>query len=144
MGKVAALYRYPVKGFNAQPMRDVAVTADAGFPKDRFYAFSRGEMPPEHYVEARPKTEFLMLLRDERLAALDARFDDDGDDRLTLFRAGELLFEGSLSEASDVARLEDVVAAYMAPFMREKAPGKPRLLRFPGASSPTSPDAATG
>ncbi len=83
-----------------------------------------------------------MLLRDERLAALDARFDDVGDDRLSLFSAGKLLFEGSLTEASDVARLEDFIAAYMAPFMREQAPAKPKLLRFPGASSPMSPGGA--
>jgi uncharacterized protein YcbX len=133
MGKIAALYRYPVKGFNAQPLSEVAIESEAGFPKDRFYAFSRGELPPDYYAEARPKTEFLMLLRDERLAALDARFEDDaGDDRLSLFSAGKLLFEGSLTEAGDVARLEDFIAAYMAPFMREKAPGKPKLLRFPG------------
>ena len=133
MGKVATLYRYPVKGFNAQPLTEVAIKAEAGFPKDRFYAFSRGEFPPDHYSEARPKTEFLMLLRDERLAALDARFEDDaGDDRLSLYEAGKLLFEGSLAEARDVARLEDFIAAYMAPFMREKAPRRPKLLRFPG------------
>jgi len=132
MGKIAALYRYPVKGFNAQPLSEVAIEAEAGFPKDRFYAFSRGELPPDYYAQARPKTEFLMLLRDERLAALDARFEDAGDDRLSLFSAGKLLFEGSLTEASDVARLEDFIAAYMAPYMRDQAPGKPKLLRFPG------------
>ncbi len=132
MGKIEALYRYPVKGFNAQPLTEVAVEAEAGFPKDRIYAFSRGESPPDHYAEARPKTEFLMLLRDERLAALEARFDDSDDDRLSLFNAGKLLFEGSLTEEADVARLEDFIAAYLAPFMREKAPGKPKLLRFPG------------
>ncbi len=132
MGKIAALYRYPIKGFNAQPLTEVAVEAEHGFPKDRWYAFSRGELPPDHYAEARPKTEFLMLLRDEQLAALDARFDDSDDDRLSLFSAGKLRFEGSLTEAADVARLEDFIAAYIAPFMREKAPGKPKLLRFPG------------
>jgi uncharacterized protein YcbX len=133
MGKVAALYRYPVKGFNAQPLTEVAIKAKAGFPKDRFYAFSRGELPPDHYAKARPKTEFLMLLRDERLAALDARFQDAaGDDRLLLFSAGKLQFEGSLTEVGDIARLEDFIAAYMAPFMRDKASGKPKLLRFPG------------
>ena len=132
MGKIAALYRYPIKGFNAQPLTEVAVEAEHGFPKDRWYAFQRGELPPDHYAEARPKTEFLMLLRDEQLAALDARFDDSDDDRLSLFSAGKLRFEGSLTEAADVARLEDFIAAYIAPFLREKAPGKPKLLRFPG------------
>ena len=99
--------------------------------KDRAYAFSRGKLAAADYVSPRPKTDFLMLLIDEGLAALDARFEDAGD-RLSLFRRRNLLFEGSLAEAGDVARLEDFIEAYMAPFRRDKAPDKPRLLRFPG------------
>jgi uncharacterized protein YcbX len=38
MGKIAALYRYPINGFNAQPLTELAIKAEAGFPKDRFYA----------------------------------------------------------------------------------------------------------
>ena len=78
MGKIEALYRYPVKGFSAQPLERVAAEADAGFPKDRSYAFSRGELAGADYRTARPKTDFLMLMRDERLASLDARFEEDG------------------------------------------------------------------
>jgi len=80
MGEIAALRRHPAKGFNAQSLTVVAVEAEHGFPKDRWYAFSRGELPPEHYAEARPKAEFLMLLRDEWLATLDARFEDSEDE----------------------------------------------------------------
>lgn len=132
MGKITALYRYPVKGLSAQPLTNVAIEADAGFPKDRAYALSRGKLPAADYASPRPKTDFLMLLIDERLAALNARFEDEPDDRLLLYAADKLLFEGSLTKAEGIARLEDFVWAYIAPFIRDKAPGRPELLRFPG------------
>lgn len=129
MREISALYRYPVKGLSAQPLTRVAVKPEAGFPKDRFYAFSKGTLSPSDYEEApRPKTDFLMLLLYERLARLDAKFDDDGDDSLSLRANGELLFGGSLTQAADIDRLEQAMGAYM----RDKIPGQPKLLRIEG------------
>ncbi|VTZ27288.1 Sulfurase [Methylocella tundrae] len=129
MGKVSGLYRYPVKGFTAQPLTEVAVMPAAGFPKDRFYAFSKGTLQPSDYEAApRPKTDFLMLLLHEQLAKLDAKFDDGDDDRLSLSMGGKPLFSGSLTQAEDVERLEQFIAA----FMNGKVSGQPKLLRIEG------------
>jgi hypothetical protein len=45
MGRIAALYRFPVKGFSPQPLARVDIEAAAGFPKDRFYVFSQCKLP---------------------------------------------------------------------------------------------------
>ena len=69
---VAALYRYPVKGLTPEPLQSVALAAGETVPFDRAYAIENGPGrfdpdAPRHL----PKINFLMLMRDERLATLE-------------------------------------------------------------------------
>ncbi|WP_204280698.1 MOSC N-terminal beta barrel domain-containing protein, partial [Serratia marcescens] len=66
--RIAALYRYPVKGLSAEPLAEATLTAGGHFPGDRLFAIENGPSgfdpaAPEH----QPKTKFLVLAR---LAAL--------------------------------------------------------------------------
>ncbi len=76
---ITALYRYPVKGLSSQAEARVAVTADAGLPDDRRFALALGTttFDPAH-PEPLEKGHFLMLRRNEAMAALSTRFDADG------------------------------------------------------------------
>ena len=69
--QVASLYRYPVKGLSPEALESVALGPGETLPFDRAYAIENGPGrfdpdPPRHL----PKINFLMLMRDERLATL--------------------------------------------------------------------------
>ncbi|MBL7495366.1 MOSC domain-containing protein [Frankia sp. CNm7] len=88
--RVAALYRYPVKGLSAEPLDEVELRADEGVPGDRVFALA---LPDTEFDEERPtalrKQRFLMLQRDEALARVRTGYDpgtgllsvDDGSRR---------------------------------------------------------------
>src|SRR6187431_1940964 len=93
---IAALYRYPVKGLTPEPLQSVRLEPGETFPNDRTYAIENGSSgfdsaAPRHL----PKANFLMLMRNERLAGLDATF-DDATATLTLRHGGRVLAEGRL------------------------------------------------
>ncbi len=59
---VAQICRYPVKGLNAERLARVALSPGEGLPHDRRFALAHGSTVFD------PKTHFLMLMRDEKLA----------------------------------------------------------------------------
>jgi uncharacterized protein YcbX len=75
--RVAALYRYPVKGLSPEPLEHVSLKPEEFFPGDRLYAIENG---PSGFDPAapvhQPKIKFLMLARNARLAALTTRYND--------------------------------------------------------------------
>src|SRR5664280_2166648 len=75
--RIDAIYRYPVKGLSPQRLVRVKLTAGATLPADRLYAIENG---PGGFDPARPayfpKQRFLMLMRNERLAALHPDYDE--------------------------------------------------------------------
>ncbi len=74
---VASIYRYPVKGLTPEPLEQVTLKPGQTLPADRRYAIENGPIgfdpaAPQYF----PKTQFLMLMRNERLAALRSHYDD--------------------------------------------------------------------
>lgn len=127
---VVALYRYPVKGLTPEPLDIVALSPGATFPADRAFAIENG---PTGFDPASPrylpKARFLMLMRNERLAALDARF-DDATTTLAIRRDGKVLVEGRLDTDAGRAAIEAFFDAYEADELR----GPARVLHAPGFS----------
>ena len=72
--EITGLYRYPVKGLTPEPLQAVDLSPGQTLPSDRRYAIENG---PSGFDPAAPawlsKVHFLMLQRDEWLAALQAR-----------------------------------------------------------------------
>ena len=125
---VAAIHRYPVKGLSFQPLVRVEVKAGQMLPQDRVYALALGstQFDPAH-PEWMPKTNFLMLQRDEKLAALQTEFDPETH-TLAVHRGGKQVARGKLDDAMGRAVIEQFFAAYMG----EAARGKPRVVAAPG------------
>src|SRR3954464_1170921 len=76
--KIASLYRYPVKGLSPEPLQRAELRAGDYFPGDRLYAIENGPSgfdasAPQH----QPKIKFLMLMRNEALARLRTRYEDE-------------------------------------------------------------------
>ena len=128
--RIAALYRYPVKGLTPEPLDRVRLAPGETFPNDRAYAIENGPsgfdpLAPRHL----PKANFLMLMRNERLAGLDARF-DDATDTLTIRRDGRAIAEGSLATAEG----RRAIAAFFDTFAADELRGPAKVLHVPGFS----------
>lgn len=75
--RVAALYRYPVKGLSPEPLEEAQLEGGAYFPGDRLYAVENGDSAydpdaPRH----EPKLRYFQLMRNDALARLSTRYDD--------------------------------------------------------------------
>ena len=75
---ITHLTRYPVKGLTGEALEVLRLIAGEGIAGDRAVAIAReaGVFDPSA-PEAKSKLHFLMLAKDEALAALEAQFDDD-------------------------------------------------------------------
>lgn len=128
--RIVALYRYPVKGLSAQSLDPgVDLTAGEPMPLDRAYAIWNTPAPPPETPGHLPKSMFLCLAKNERLAALKATFTETGSShRLTLARDGAMLVEADLATPEGRAALE----AFFTRDFATEARGEPRVLRTPG------------
>jgi uncharacterized protein YcbX len=122
--KIASLYRYPVKGLTPEPLPRVALTPGQTLPADRRYAIENG---PSGFDSAEPKwlpkPYFLMLQRDEWLAALRTHFDEVSH-VLTIRRNGEIAAQGDLRTAEGRAAIEGFLATNYAAAIK----GPPKIL----------------
>lgn len=127
---LASIYRYPVKGLTPEPMQSVVLTTGETLPFDRAWAIENGPgrfdaEQPRHL----PKINFLMLMRDERLATLDCRM-DEASQTLTILRDGKQVARGQLTTKLGRQMIEQFLAAYMKGALR----GAPKIVSAPGHS----------
>lgn len=129
--RIAALYRYPVKGLSAERLDEAALHPGGTMPADRMWAI---EAIPGKFDPARPahlpKIVFYMLMRDERLAALRTRYDDATATLAITTADGSAAAAGDLNSASGRAHIEGFVAIFLGPALR----GTPRIVAAPGHS----------
>jgi uncharacterized protein YcbX len=130
MATVESIYRYPVKGLSPESLDGVRLEVGATLPADRMYAIENGPSgfdpaAPKYF----PKTQFLMLMRNERLAALDTRY-DDATHTLVIDGEGRELARGDLSTKEGRLAIEAFFRRYMPNELR----GPPKVLSTPGHS----------
>lgn len=126
--QIAAIHYYPVKGLSAQPLDSTVLTPGEGLPNDRRFAIAHGasRFDPSH-PDWQPKRQFLMLMQNERLAALTTRFDPEST-MLTVERDGKPVARGNLE--TQVGR--DLINQFFAAYMGREALGAPKLVEAPG------------
>lgn len=121
---VADIYRYPVKGLNAESLESVALEAGQGLPHDRRFAIAHGSTQFDPKApKFLPKTNFLMLMRDEKLAQLHAAFEADSG-VLTIERDGKQVVRAKITESMG----RTLVGQFFASFMTGAVRGTPKLL----------------
>ena len=127
---IQAIYRYPVKGLTPQPLERIRLTAGATLPADRLYAIENG---PSGFDPARPayfpKQRFLMLMRNERLAALRTDY-DEASHTLTIQWEGREAARGDLRTKEGRLAIE----AFFRRFMPNELNGPPKVLFGQGHS----------
>lgn len=130
LASVTSIYRYPVKGLSPEPLPTVALNAGQTLPGDRAFAIENGPIGsdpanPRYF----PKIRFLMLMRNERLAALRSRY-DAATSELSICRDGAEVIRGDLGSEAGRAAIEEFFAGYCADELR----GPPKLLAGQGHS----------
>ena len=128
--EITGLYRYPVKGLTPEALQQVALRPGQTLPADRRYAIENGPSGFDPAAPAwLPKTVFLMLMRDEWLAALQTHF-DDVTSILTIRANGAVAVQGNLETQEGRAAIEHFFAARHAGRIK----GPPKVLLSPGHS----------
>ena len=122
------LCRYPVKGLSPDDLESVDLVAGEGLPDDRRFALAHGAERYERGVSGwRAKRHFLNLMSNERLAALESRYDPTSG-ILTLHRNGRRVAQGNLTQ--QIGR--DLIDQFFAAFMADETVRSPRLVDSPG------------
>lgn len=125
-----SIYRYPVKGLSPESLQSAALHKGETLPADRRYAIENGPIgfdpaDPKYF----PKIRFLMLMRNERLAGLQTRF-DDASNILTIRHNNTEAARGNLETPEGRAAIEQFFAENFASDLR----GPPKILSAPGHS----------
>jgi uncharacterized protein YcbX len=125
---VARLQRFPVKGLSAESLTRVVLSQGEGLPGDRRFALHVGTAPFDADAPLwQPKTSFLQLMRDERLARLATRF-DPATGVLAIERDGKRVAYGDLNDPAGRMVIEQFFAAYAGAGLRRT----PRVVSAQG------------
>ena len=128
--QVTSLYRYPVKGLSPEPLPRVALEVGETLPADRRYAIENGPSGFDPEAPAwLPKSHFLMLMRNERLAGLETRFEDRSN-LLTIRKGGDVAAQGDLETPEGRLAIEQFFVANFASDLK----GAPKILSSAGHS----------
>jgi len=122
--RIESIYRYPVKGLSPEKLDRARLTAGAYFPGDRLFAIENGlsgfdPAAPVH----QPKTKYLMLMRDERLATLRTRY-EDATGTLSIEHEGRNAVRADLTTKEGRLGIE----AFFRRFMPHDLRGPPKVL----------------
>lgn len=125
---VVSLHRYPVKGLSAEPLQKALIRPGRCLAFDRVYAVENGgrEFDPDNPRHMQ-KIKFLMLMRNERLATLETRF-DEATHTLTITRAGRQVAAGRL----DTPIGRQLIEQFLAAFLPDEIRGTPKVVTAEG------------
>ena len=119
-----------MKGLSPEPLLRTELQPSRTVPFDRMYAIENG---PSGFDPANPaympKIRFLMLMRNERLATLRTKFDDESH-MLSIHWERREAARGDLRTPEGRAAIERFVAEFEADELR----GPPKVLAAPGHS----------
>ena len=128
--RIEAIYRYPVKGLSPQRLDRAALAPGGTLPADRLYAIENGPSGFDPAVPAYfPKQRFLMLMRNERLAALRTGY-DEASHTLSIEWEGREAARGDLRTKEGRLAIE----AFFRRFMPSELRGPPKVLFGEGHS----------
>jgi uncharacterized protein YcbX len=145
MPSIQSIYRYPIKGLSPEALSRVWLSPGEAVPGDRIYAIENG--PSGFHPVTQPyraKTHFLMLMKNERLAALRTDF-DHATHVLTILppspglsppQADAGQYAGTHHVRADLQHADGraAVESYFADYCADELRGPPKVLHAPGHS----------
>ena len=133
---LSKLYRYPVKSLSAAPLESASLRAGEGLPEDRRFAIMHGASafnPLE--PEWQPKSNFVVLSRTDKLAALETEYDAETT-ALVIRRGGRQVARGQIGTPLGRGLIDQFLAAYL----KGAVPGTPRLVEAAGVTFSDKPE----
>ena len=130
------LYRYPVKSLSAAPLESAGLRVGEGLPEDRRFAIMHGASafnPLE--PEWQPKSNFVVLSRTDKLAALETEY-DAATTALVIRRGGRQVARGQIGTPLGRGLIDQFLAAYL----KGAVPGTPRLVEAAGVTFSDKPE----
>jgi MOSC domain-containing protein len=128
---IRAIYRYPVKGLSPQALERTPLSVGQTIPADRLYAIENGPCGFDPEAPAYfPKQRFLMLMRNDRLAALRTDFEEDSH-TLIIRSENREAARGDLRTKEGRLAIE----AFFRRFMPKELHGPPKVLFGKGGHS---------
>ena len=128
---IRAIYRYPVKGLSPQALERTRLSVGQTVPADRLYAIENGPCGFDPQAPAYvPKQRFLMLMRNDRLAALRTDFEEDSH-TLIIRSENREAARGDLRTKEGRLAIE----AFFRRFMPKELHGPPKVLFGKGGHS---------
>ncbi len=130
MSHIHAIYRYPIKGLSPERLTRTTLAPGQTVLGDRLYAIENG--PSGFDPLNRPylsKQHFLMLMKNERLAALRTAFDHETH-ALSITLGQREVARGDLRTAAGRSAIERFFADYCA----DELHGPPKILHAEGHS----------
>jgi len=128
MPQIVSLHRYPVKGLSPERLDRVHLKPGDAFPGDRAYAIAQGDTAFDPAApDYLPKTNFLMLMRNERLATLHTRF-DEATCELSITGPHGISVRGRLDRPEGRHAIVDFFRAFMPDELR----GAPHVVHAEG------------
>ena len=126
---VAHLHRYPVKGLSPEALDKVELARGSFFPGDRLFAFENGPSSFDPAAPAyQPKTRFLMLMKNARLAELVSRYDDETHTSQPLARRRRAGARGDVGRQTEAGKRSKLFCRNSA---RARRAGRLRLASRP-------------
>ena len=127
-GRIASLWRHPVKGFTPERLRSAQLEAGGFFPCDRLYAVEDG---PSGFDEASPawisKMKFTVLAKLPEVARVRTAY-DEASGVFSATAEGQEAFAGALT--TDAGRA--AFARWLAGFLGESAAGPLKVVQASG------------
>ncbi len=125
LNNIESIYRYPIKGLSGERLESAMLTAYEVLPGDREYAFARAGVlfDPDNPVYLK-KTNFLALVRDEKLAEYEIKLDQKTK-ILLVFKKGSLKLEADLNHTNGC----EVAAEFFRRQLGIETYHPPRILR---------------
>ena len=139
---ISSIYRYPVKGLSPERLPRTTLSPGRCLPEDRRFAVA---LASTRFDPAQPewlsKRCFAMLMRDEKLARLDTRF-DAASGELTIAEKGEVALRARITDPAGGRALGD----FLGEFLGDAVERPLRVVEATGhafADSRRKPDATT-
>ena len=128
--QIEKLFRYPVKGLSAEPLAETHLTPDQAIPWDRAFALAQGDAPFDPAAPAfLPKSNFMCLMRNGRIALLRAMFDPAGPWLTITAPNGSVVRADPVMPAGRAA-----LGAFLTGYLGSEARGTPVFQHAPGHS----------
>ncbi len=119
------IIRYPIKGLPGEFLKEVNVKSGASILGDRKFALARYETQiNENSPEFLRKTNFLALVKNEKLALLSFSLDIENEN-LKLYFKNKLCFSGSLADKNHLNKLSE----FFCSFLNIDFKKKPKLVK---------------